>query len=516
MADQDAAQEEVFGALVDWIVQNGGKVQHAQMKLTQHGERGVFLTNKVKAHTTVLELPGKCMLSATYARESSDVAKKLWISNPGFREPELIALVVHLLATRDDKDNFFRPYYDTLPKSVGNFPVMWNEEQIGWLKGSTAVDIVNSRKERLKKDFVSLTQLLPDFFKDITFTEFLEVRSIVGSRHVFFPQASLTAMVPFTDMLNHAVPSQIEHMYNPKLQRFMMNTGVKGPEGMELCSSYGAFSNTHYFVLYGFVQDDNRLYNPRTKQNIPLNTITNIQLKYDDDDPLRVKRMGVLEKCIVKLMKFKKKRQSVLYFSDGKDAHMADQEMSGAPGEKNHKDFKYYALAAYYNRKGREDPVKEVLNFFRVKVATENELDRLYDEMPDFNPNNSRHIEPSIFIGPHNEAEALEALAAFCAESLRQYPESYKTNLERLKDPAYTKDPLRKMALKVVTDEQSIYNLWREVAEICSPILRKYSMDPTDRLMAALTALPQDTPFEKDLHNVSYELALNLGDNSKK
>lgn len=512
MAEKD--QEEIFGALVDWITSNGGSVSSAQVKEKEGGERGVFLTENLKTHSTILQLPGKCMLTATYAREGSEVAKKLWISNPGFREPELIALVVHVLATRDDPGHFFQPYYNTFPKKVDNFPVLWNEEQMGWLKGSTAVDIVLQRKQRLKKDYVSLTQLLPDFFKDITFTDFLKVRSIVGSRHVFFPQASLTAMVPFTDMLNHSVPSEIEHMYNPKLQRFMMNIGIKGAEGAELYSSYGAFSNTHYFVLYGFVVEDNRLYHSKTKQMLPLNTVTNLELKYEDSDPLRVKRMGVLEKCIVKLMKFKKKRQSVFYFSEGKE-ETVDKEMSGAPGEKNHKDFKYYALSAYYNRKGRQDPAKEVLNFFRVKVATENQLDRLYEKMPDFNPNNQKHIEPSIFVGPHNEADALEALAEFCTQRLKLYPESYKTNLERLEDPAFMQDPLRAMALRVVIGEQSIYNLWREVAAICAPILRKYSMDPTDKMMAALSALPQDTIFEQELHNVAYELALNVGDNKK-
>lgn len=508
-------QERIFGRFVEWLTQNGGKVNSLQLKYEAGSdERGVFLTNDLKARATILKLPLDCLLTSNIAKRDTQVARNLWKNNPKFREPNLIALVVHLLATRNDETHFFKPFYDTLPKDVRHFPIFWNEEQLAWLTGSTAIGILQERNMNLKNDFEKLKSLAPEFFEHITFNEFLEARTLVGSRNFFFKDAALIGMVPFADMLNHSFPSQTEWNYNPKKKIFTMNIVGKGEKGEEIFSSYGAKPNLHYFLYYGFAMENNRAMIPKAKKLVPMNRVMNLKLEYPKSDALARKRMAVLEKCIVKLMKFKKRRQSKIAFAEMvKDVDDKDVEMKGVQGEVATKEFKYYSLAMHYHPGRREDAAKEVLNFFRVKFASEAQLDVLVKELTDFNPKDKEHIEPSLFIDAHNEADALEGLAKFCADQLKSYPDSYKNNLEKLKDPEIRKDKLHRLALIVVTGEQEIYNFWREIAHICAPILRKFGVDATDKLMAALSALPQETQFEQDLHEVASEIAQNIKEN---
>ena len=55
---------------------------------------------------------------------------------PKLKQSKTTYLATYLLQERNNKDSLYAEYFDTLPKSFGEFPVFFSEDEKAWLKGS--------------------------------------------------------------------------------------------------------------------------------------------------------------------------------------------------------------------------------------------------------------------------------------------------------------------------------------------------------------------------------------------
>ncbi len=52
-----------------------------------------------------------------------------------------------------NEESFFQPYYRILPSKFDNVPIFWDEEQLGWLKGSYMLQQIEDRKANIRADY---------------------------------------------------------------------------------------------------------------------------------------------------------------------------------------------------------------------------------------------------------------------------------------------------------------------------------------------------------------------------
>ena len=71
---------------------------------------------------------------------------------------EMSALALYIMETSLIKDHFFLPYYHTLPTNLSNFPVMWSDEELEWIVGSTHRTEVLEEQQEYKTDYDALVK----------------------------------------------------------------------------------------------------------------------------------------------------------------------------------------------------------------------------------------------------------------------------------------------------------------------------------------------------------------------
>lgn len=57
------------------------------------------------------------------------------------------------------EESFYRPYYQTLPKTLHNMPIFWSEEELTWLKGSYIIQQIQERKAAIRKDYDAICRV---------------------------------------------------------------------------------------------------------------------------------------------------------------------------------------------------------------------------------------------------------------------------------------------------------------------------------------------------------------------
>ena len=166
-----------------WLLSNGAQFPKLGFRVLNRSDRGVWSRVATKRKEIILKVPLQCILTSTVAKTETPLARKLWASNPSFEASEnLIAVVVHVLITRHDSEHFFQPYYQILPEDVSNFPVFWPSDHLKWLEGSTIIEEIKYRREKMENDYEEVCRLCPRFANYSSVHDFLKVRTLVGRR----------------------------------------------------------------------------------------------------------------------------------------------------------------------------------------------------------------------------------------------------------------------------------------------------------------------------------------------
>jgi histone-lysine N-methyltransferase SETD3 len=167
--------------------------------------------------------------------------------------------MVYMLINRREPNSFFKPYYDILPATLNSMPIFWNEEEMGWLKGSHLTEQTKDRKEAIKNDYDQILEVAPEFAEVATLDEFSWARMIVCSRNFGLVINGLrtSALVPYADMLNHLRPRETKWTFDNKIGCFTI-TALQGiGAGAQVYDSYGKKCNHRFLLNYGFSLENN-------------------------------------------------------------------------------------------------------------------------------------------------------------------------------------------------------------------------------------------------------------------
>mmetsp|Transcript_12824 Transcript_12824/g.14796 ORF Transcript_12824/g.14796 Transcript_12824/m.14796 type:complete len:501 (-) Transcript_12824:1505-3007(-) len=458
-----------------WLIDNGSEFPKLRFFRTPASgdtggsERGVFCKTIINPKEIILRVPLQCIITSDIARSETPLARKLWASTPNFEAADdLIALVVHVLLTRSNQDYYFQPYYRILPSDVSNFPIFWSEAQIGYVQGSSIIETIRERRQKMEHDYYEVCRICPDFRVHSDLYDFLRIRTLVGSRNfgISVNGKKVSSLVPYADMLNHTRPPETHWTFKDAMNSFIItSTGGYSP-GVEVFDSYGPKSNDEYLLYYGFVIKNNCDASGFCRDSLFISV------------PLGDQETSKLRERKIALLKYLKKSPD------------SDMEL----------DYQYEL------RRGSGPGVPSMLLYFRIKVATEQELDYFLTRnkiSTDAVTAGEKKSKPKLsgceVISPLNEARALEALAEHCANLLKEYPNTYDENEATLKDLENENSPdyVRRTAVTFILSEQAIYKFWVDACNAVVPILR--STNPSFELVDELGAIGKNKGVSYDL-----------------
>ncbi|GBG29720.1 Histone-lysine N-methyltransferase setd3 [Hondaea fermentalgiana] len=466
----------IFKEFEEWLLTNGAKFPDLYLKRYGDSEvRGVHATRPIAPYNCIIQIPLKCLITDEMGRET-EMGRKLFSQNYSLSTPNLIAVLLYIMETREDPNHFFQPYYRVLPRKYDDFPIFYNDEQLSWLTGSPLLDDIAERKRNMHADYEEICRLVPEFER-FSFEEFLEVRTAVGSRNfgILVHNHKRTAMVPYSDMLNHYRPRETSWTFEDSKDAFTITSLSSLQPHQQVMDSYGKKCNSKFLLHYGFAVVDNREEDGKCQNEIYIR----LHLASARQDSLHESRLAVL-----------------------------------GPSRSS----RGFRLSMNIEDKA----TSEALSYCRVAVATADELTEILaarglddsgagDDGHGHSYRRSRdsYRDSSVgYVSARNETAALEMLAAACERQLTKYPQTYEENLELLNHGNLKPFSVRRTTLIVVVSEQEILSFWIHAFETLSAILQDSSNEAP--LHQRLRQLPDRTHRDADLARFAGRLAYEI------
>jgi histone-lysine N-methyltransferase SETD3 len=125
--------------LKNWAVEHGSVLGNFEVKYLTPDNRFVVATEDIKKGDTIMNIPFKLMVST----DNSDVERLCHTFN--LTGPECIP--VFIANETKNKESFFHPFVDILPKDFDNFPYFYPQELKELIKGSLILDYINEWDE---------------------------------------------------------------------------------------------------------------------------------------------------------------------------------------------------------------------------------------------------------------------------------------------------------------------------------------------------------------------------------
>lgn len=106
------------------------------------------------------------------------MAKEVVLTKTMLSSPNHSFLSIYLLEISLDECNFYKPYYDILPKDLKSMPIFWSEEEIGKLYPSNIINEIEMKKKSIEYDYRLICEKNVKF-KQFTIEQFKWARMIV-------------------------------------------------------------------------------------------------------------------------------------------------------------------------------------------------------------------------------------------------------------------------------------------------------------------------------------------------
>ncbi len=469
---KDDEVKDVFKEFEIWLKDNGAKFPDLYLKRYTGDVRGVHAERRVGPYVCLVQIPVKCLITDYMGRTETDLGRKLFSSNYSLSTPNLIAVIIYILTTREDKNHFFQPYYRILPSDYSNFPIFWNKEELSWLTGSPLLEDIEERKCNMRADYDEVVRVCPEFGR-FSFEEFLEIRTAVGSRNfgIVVHGDKRTAMVPYADMLNHYRPRETSWTFDDSKDSFTITSLSPLQAGQQVMDSYGKKCNSKFLLHYGFAVECNREEDGKCQNEIYIR----------------------------------------LFLKNGREDSLYETRLSILGPSRSSRGFR---LSMNFEDKA----TAEALSYCRIAVATAEELDQVLSARGGTDGANTSYRQfrepPSYrdsaisFISVRNEAAALEMLATGCQRQLDRYPDTYESNKALLASGATKPFSTRRTALIVILSEQEICHFWINVYEAVSSVFEN-NQTPS-AIYSALRVFTRTTPTEADLARFTARIAYEM------
>jgi histone-lysine N-methyltransferase SETD3 len=132
-------------------------------------------------------------------------------------------MTTELLELKKEDKNDYQPYLDILPSSFDEFPHMYTDDELEWLKGSEILKAIEENKKMQREDYDIICNLVEEY-KQFNYKDYLDVATTINSRvfSIKINEVEHRALVPYADMLNHKVPKMTHWFYSDEKKGFVM------------------------------------------------------------------------------------------------------------------------------------------------------------------------------------------------------------------------------------------------------------------------------------------------------
>ena len=248
-----------FLRFIRYLYDKGAYVNKIDIVLTDETNRSVITTGQILKKENILRIPYEALITLELAQES-EIGKSITSTvKKQLKSPNHCVFTTYLLSEMEKGESSkWKFYLDMLPESYDNFPVFYKEKEEQLLKGTSFLQIVNSKKKEIYQDYVTLCGVINNFQR-FSYDNFCKVRMIVSSRifGVKIKNLKTEVFAPYADMLNHRRVRQTHWYYDDSYNAFVISAIENIEPGYELYDSYGKKCNSRFLLNYGFTLENN-------------------------------------------------------------------------------------------------------------------------------------------------------------------------------------------------------------------------------------------------------------------
>lgn len=248
-----------FLRFIRYLYDKGAYVNKIDIVLTDETNRSVITTGQILKKENILRIPYEALITLELAQES-EIGKNITSAvKKQLKSPNHCVFTTYLLSEMEKGESSkWKFYLDMLPESYDNFPVFYKEKEEQLLKGTSFLQIVNSKKKEIYQDYVTLCGVINNFQR-FSYDNFCKVRMIVSSRifGVKIKNLKTEVFAPYADMLNHRRVRQTHWNYEDSYNAFVISAIENIEPGYELYDSYGKKCNSRFLLNYGFTLENN-------------------------------------------------------------------------------------------------------------------------------------------------------------------------------------------------------------------------------------------------------------------
>ena len=248
-----------FLRFIRYLYDKGAYVNKIDIVLTDETNRSVITTGQILKKENILRIPYEALITLELAQES-EIGKNITSTvKKQLKSPNHCVFTTYLLSEMEKGESSkWKFYLDMLPESYDNFPVFYKEKEEQLLKGTSFLQIVNSKKKEIYQDYVTLCGVINNFQR-FSYDKFCKVRMIVSSRifGVKIKNLKTEVFAPYADMLNHRRVRQTHWNYEDSYNAFVISAIENIEPGYELYDSYGKKCNSRFLLNYGFTLENN-------------------------------------------------------------------------------------------------------------------------------------------------------------------------------------------------------------------------------------------------------------------
>jgi histone-lysine N-methyltransferase SETD3 len=396
--DQDEVTMQRF---LKWLADHGATFSSTLR--VDAGSRHMYTTKAFVQGELLMHIPKRLLLTLDVVKES-ETGKLL--HQHGCRLGRFEYIAVFLLREKRE-GGFWKPYIDILPTDFSGHPLLFSEAELEQLKGSHLFRLV---REAQSFNQTCYRQLPPTVKEAYTLTEFTWARCVVMTRAfgIKFDGAPSAGLVPLADMADHALDNTGRWVFESD-NGFSITAQRPLDAGAALLNSYGAKSNAHFLINYGFCLEGN-----------PKNEVETLLPPLHDGHPF-ARHTNMYGEPVAGMRAFRLRRSCI----DG--------------------------------------PATAILSYLRLTHADAS----LRSDNSEVNLYRSSKVPP---VSRDNEIAVLNTLAEACARHLREYATAIGEDDALLRNPALPRN-VRHMVM-VRRDEKSILNYFIELTRLALPTLR--------------------------------------------
>ncbi|KAJ2740106.1 hypothetical protein GGI20_005981 [Coemansia sp. BCRC 34301] len=263
---------EQLRAFVDWLKINGATFDKIEIRdAASEGGGGIYALERIESDEQYASIPSKLCVTGKVCHDTigtSEQQRQQQLEQKDDPRHCRLMLCIFLVHERFVMKgaSFWKPYIDILPREF-HTPLLFNKEELKFLRGTPAEFAVAERHEGYREEHQKALALVPESAtpRDVfTYENFLWAMSVLSSRSfskglMANSLCRLTSesevLLPLLDMANHHPLTPVTWEVDDNAIGFSTKT-VAEP-GQQIFNNYGPKSNEELMMGYGFCMQPN-------------------------------------------------------------------------------------------------------------------------------------------------------------------------------------------------------------------------------------------------------------------